>query len=317
VSIPITDSCAVVVKNPSDFIGSHLGHSESQTKGILATTVGKVLVIDEAYSLYSEGSGIGKQNDPFKTAVIDTLVAEVQSTPGEDRCVLLLGYEEQMNAMFQNVNPGLARRFAIEDAFRFLDFTDAELREILELKLKHQNLDATAHAKDVACELLGRCRLRPNFGNGGEVENMLSKAKTNFQTRQSKKPFTERQFDVIFEPEDFDPDYARAAAATTNCRKLFEDVIGCEEIVAKLEGYQQIAINAKAQGFPLHEFIPTNFIFKGPPGLSTPLTSRRYAQAALILVYRYRKDDNRSKNGTGLLRHGFPIDSKGRGMFRH
>jgi hypothetical protein len=28
--------------------------------------------------------------DPYKTAVIDTMVAEVQSTPGEDRCVLLL-----------------------------------------------------------------------------------------------------------------------------------------------------------------------------------------------------------------------------------
>jgi hypothetical protein len=37
----------VVVKNPADFIGSALGQSESQTKGILASTVGKVLVIDE------------------------------------------------------------------------------------------------------------------------------------------------------------------------------------------------------------------------------------------------------------------------------
>jgi hypothetical protein len=38
---------SVVVKNPSDFIGSALGQSESQTKAILASTVGKVLVIDE------------------------------------------------------------------------------------------------------------------------------------------------------------------------------------------------------------------------------------------------------------------------------
>lgn len=39
--------------------------------------------------------------DPYKTAVIDTIVAEVQSVPGEDRCVLLLGYKEQMEEMFQ------------------------------------------------------------------------------------------------------------------------------------------------------------------------------------------------------------------------
>jgi hypothetical protein len=50
--------------------------------------------------LYGGGT-TGQQNDPYKTAVIDTLVAEVQSTLGEDRCVLLLGYEKEMREMFQ------------------------------------------------------------------------------------------------------------------------------------------------------------------------------------------------------------------------
>jgi len=42
--------------------------------------------------------------------VIDTIVAEVQSSTGEDRCVLLLGYKDQITTMFENVNPGLSRR---------------------------------------------------------------------------------------------------------------------------------------------------------------------------------------------------------------
>lgn len=37
----------------------------------------------------------------LETAVIDTIVAEVQSVPGEDRCVLLLGYKTQIVEMFQ------------------------------------------------------------------------------------------------------------------------------------------------------------------------------------------------------------------------
>lgn len=37
----------MVIKNPSDFIGSVIGGSEAQTKAILASTVGKVLIIDE------------------------------------------------------------------------------------------------------------------------------------------------------------------------------------------------------------------------------------------------------------------------------
>lgn len=101
----------VVLKNPADFVGSVLGQSEQNTRAILAATVGKILVIDEAYMLYSGREGSGIQNDIYKTAVIDTMVAEIQSVPGEDRCVLLLGYKDEIVTMFQNVNPGLSRRY--------------------------------------------------------------------------------------------------------------------------------------------------------------------------------------------------------------
>jgi hypothetical protein len=90
---------SLVVKNPSHFVGAHLGQSEQQTKGILAAAFGKVLVIDEAYGLYS-GGGQGSISDPYKTAVIDTIVAELQSVPRDDRYVLLLGYKDQMENMF-------------------------------------------------------------------------------------------------------------------------------------------------------------------------------------------------------------------------
>jgi len=47
------------------------------------------------------GKGGSDAHDPYETAVIDTIVADIQSVPGEDRCALLLGYEEQMVEMFQ------------------------------------------------------------------------------------------------------------------------------------------------------------------------------------------------------------------------
>lgn len=57
--------------------------------------------------LYGGGSGgdSGSNNNQFKTSVIDTIVAEVQNTPGEDRCVLMLGYKDQMEEMFQVRHP--------------------------------------------------------------------------------------------------------------------------------------------------------------------------------------------------------------------
>ena len=147
-----------------------LGGSEQNTKGILAACLGKVLVIDEAYGLYGGGSNHGSTSDPFKTAVVDTIVAEVQSVPGDDRCVLLLGYKEQLETMFQNVNPGLSRRFPIASGFEFQDFDDDELRRILDMKLGQQGYKATGQARDVAMEMLGRARNRPNFGNAGEID---------------------------------------------------------------------------------------------------------------------------------------------------
>jgi hypothetical protein len=225
-----------------------------------------VLIIDEAYMLYSGSGDKGGGADIYKTAVIDTIVAEVQSVPGEDRCVLLLGYESQMREMFQNVNPGLSRRFPLADAFHFADFDDQELEEILRLKLKNQDLGATDEAVSVAIDILGRARNGLNFGNGGDVENLISRAKSNFQTRQSNLPREERAIDFLFEPQDFDPDFDRAAGAETNLTELFKDVIGCEDIVAKLEGYVKVVKGMRAHGRDPRGQIPMNFIFKGPPG---------------------------------------------------
>jgi hypothetical protein len=111
---------------------------EQNTKGILASTVGKVLVFDEAYGVCGGGTrdSAGTYTDPYKTAVVDTIVAEVQSVPGDNRSVLLLGYKEQMKKMFQYVNPGLLRRFPMDAAFVFEDFSNDELGRILDLKLR-------------------------------------------------------------------------------------------------------------------------------------------------------------------------------------
>ena len=116
----------VVLKTASDFVGSALGESESKTRAILKASEGCVLVIDEAYSLNAAGGvGSGGGADPYRVAVVDTLVEQVQNVPGEDRCVLLLGYRAEMEAFMRGTNPGLARRFALDNAFSFEDYTGA------------------------------------------------------------------------------------------------------------------------------------------------------------------------------------------------
>ena len=113
-------------------------------------------------------------------------------------------------------------------------------------------------------ELLDRERNRPNFGNGGAVENLLGQTKTRYMARmRGSRPPTV----IVFEPQDFDPDFDRYLHADQNLDKMFEDVVGCEDIIDKLRDYQKVSRVMKARGEDTRDMIPTNFVFKGPPGV--------------------------------------------------
>jgi hypothetical protein len=166
------------------------------------------------------------------------------------------------------VNPGLMRRFALEDAFTFVDYSVPQLQQALELKMKEHDVCATDAAVGTAMDILARARQRPSFGNIGTVDNILSRAKIRFQERQAKLPWDARSPDAPFEPVDFEADFDRAGSAADNLAKLFADVVGCEDIVKRLGTYQAVAQAAKARGKDPRDLVPMGYVFKGPPGRS-------------------------------------------------
>ncbi|KAK0609725.1 hypothetical protein B0T17DRAFT_621519 [Bombardia bombarda] len=96
----------------------------------------------------SDAGDSSQGQDIYKTGVIDALVAMVQRVPGEDRCIILVGYEDKINNMFQNVNPGLSRRFPIAMPFRFENFDLPQLTDILNKKMNEEDLQATPRAME-------------------------------------------------------------------------------------------------------------------------------------------------------------------------
>jgi Cdc6-like AAA superfamily ATPase len=103
----------------------------------------------------------------------------------------MLGYEDQMREMLRDSNPGLARRFQIEDAFKFEDYTNEELLEILDMKMKKQGVEAKSAARMSAIAELEQQRNQPHFGNGGAVENLLGRAILNMHKRNVGHPRTQ------------------------------------------------------------------------------------------------------------------------------
>lgn len=258
----------VVLKNPADFIGECLGKSEAKTKQILEATVGKVLVIDEAYML--DSGDVNKEQDKFKTGVIDTIVSMVQGALGEDRCIILVGYEDKIRDMFHNVNQGLSRRFPIERPFRFENFTLDQLEQILRFKMREQGLVATDAAIHAARDVFERALMRPNFTKAGEVDSALATAKLNYQTRLSQTSGKLQTSDFSLGAIDFDPEFDRGERTELDCRGMLDGLVHCN-IIDRLIGYQQHFLGARRHGLSTREQVPSNFIFKGFPGQHTYL----------------------------------------------
>jgi SpoVK/Ycf46/Vps4 family AAA+-type ATPase len=121
-------------------------------------------------------------------------------------------------------------------------------------------------------EVIQRARNRPNFGNAGEVDILLDRAKALHQKHISSAKV--KQFGT-FEAVDFDPDFDRGTRAATEVSALFQDVVGCEDLIRQFQGYQTTAANMKALGMDPREQIPFNFLFKGPPGTGKTTTAAK------------------------------------------
>ncbi|KAK7428011.1 hypothetical protein QQZ08_005442 [Neonectria magnoliae] len=284
----------VVVTTPGDFIGEYTGESEVKTVAILNSTIGQVLIIDDAHTFYQATDRKSSHDtDDYRLGCLDMIVSQIHNKPGENRCVILVGYADLMEEMFRHVNPGLRRRFPLENAFRFKDYDDTELNYILRQRMAEEDITAEQPAMDVAAEVLRRMRDRPNFGNGGDVQNLLDLAKMRFMKRTeenrmgSTRPDNENTNNaddeelsgvVVLEQQDFDPEWNRGANASTRCSSLFEGLIGFEAIIDELQDYQRIAANMRLHGKDPRRRIPFTFVFRGPPGTGKTHTARIIGQ---------------------------------------
>jgi len=126
------DEDIITIVSRSDFVGKYSGWSDKKTLKILDDNLGKVLFVDEAYSL------ITSSYDTFGREVLNTINQFLSEHPGEI-IIIFAGYKHLMERSIFHYQPGLCRRFMWQFECEGYDYS--ELFEIFVQQLKAKGWD--------------------------------------------------------------------------------------------------------------------------------------------------------------------------------
>ena len=134
----VDDTTIIKVVSRSDFVAGFLGQTALKTKRLLAENLGKVLFIDEAYSL------INDDRDSFGMEALTTLNLFMSENPDKIVCIFA-GYKNLLqNGVFKH-QPGLVRRCMWH--FECDGYTPDELFKIFKLQVTKNGKKLTNEAR--------------------------------------------------------------------------------------------------------------------------------------------------------------------------
>ena len=151
-----------------DLVGQYIGHTAPKTKEVLKKAMGGVLFIDEAYYLHRAEN----ERDYGQEAI--EILLQIMENQRDDLVVILAGYEDRMDKFF-STNPGFRSRIAHH--IDFPDYSDAELLQIADLMLAHQNYHLSTDARDALMDYIPKRREQPHFANARSIRNALDRAR--------------------------------------------------------------------------------------------------------------------------------------------
>ncbi len=295
-SFGLLDSPDVVEAQRSDLVGEYLGATAIKTNDLIDSALGRVLFIDEAYSLVNEGDG---QSDRFGAEAVQSLLKRAEDDR-ENLIIILAGYEKQTET-FLATNPGLASRFATR--IRFPTYSTEELLDLAERQLRARGERMAPDARPVLWRMLdevGRRRITDELGNGRFVRTLLEKAGQARDVRVMGYGGDPQAEDLItLGPADLE----RAFAELTSRLRGYEDTPTLESAIAELDELvglepvkQQVrAIAAQLRVAKLRDRQgltsqppARHFVFTGPPGTGKTTVARILGRifAALGLLVR-------------------------------
>lgn len=257
----------------ADLIAEYVGGTNIKTNQLIDQALDGILFIDEAYSLISTDRG------GFGAEAIETILIRMEDE--RDRLVIILaGYQTQMNQLVQS-NPGLSRRFPIENRFHFIDYTPEELLQILNGLLIDRQLDQSREIADALPEIIENLATakQENFGNAGEMRNFADSLERKCLSRIHKEGGKSRP---ILRMSDFSVEYKsylkKELPDVDDLLDELNELVGLDEVKAYIQ--RQLArlqfdqLRNKEKATNSRQFVQHNLIFVGNPGTGKTTVAR-------------------------------------------
>ena len=171
--IGILKSGDIIEVGRADLVASYVGQTAEKVKSVFRSAKGKLLFIDEAYSLVENCKG------EFGDEAINAIVQEMENNR-EDTIVIFAGYPDEMKEFFSR-NPGLQSRvpFHIE----FSDYNAVEMSQIAKLEAQKRGFSMSDKALEkverICSEIIGK----QSMGNGRFSRNLVENAILSYATR--------------------------------------------------------------------------------------------------------------------------------------
>lgn len=211
--IGILSSSQIVETGRADLVAGYIGQTAINVKSVFKRARGKLLFIDEAYSLASDS-----QRD-FGYEAINTIVQEMENSRG-DTVVVFAGYPEEMENFF-SMNPGLRSRVPFRISFP--DYSTDEMAQIVALEAQKRGFSLCSRALEKAVSLCGEAKHRSDAGNGRFCRNLVENAILGYALRvygEGAEAADGAEKDFILAEEDFSlPDNMQAIPERQEAKK--------------------------------------------------------------------------------------------------
>ncbi|GHT58821.1 hypothetical protein AGMMS50239_04100 [Bacteroidia bacterium] len=249
----------------SDLIAEHFGGTRIKAQQKCDEAKGGVLFIDEAYGLLD---GNDNQNG-FGKEAIEILIQFMENNT--DSMVIIAGYTDDINKLIKEGNQGFARRFVSSNHIVFNDYSPEVLIQIAENQLKDYQV-ADAAKKMIGDILRTKHNLRnANWGNAGEVENLLQEIRDEFYNT------TDTEIDTKHIPMLHKNRVKPKKSDEYSGLKKLNSLIGLSQMKNSLENILKTIKADKIREEKLgliNTNYKLNFVFRGNPGTGKTTVAR-------------------------------------------